>query len=109
MAGELTFNMAPDHEMPGSAVGSNIYTVIVTATDGQSSTPLEATQTFTITVTDANDNAPVFTSSTTADVAEGMTTVTTVTATDGCRCGTGGKFHADERSGYESVFPFFNR
>ncbi len=78
MAGELTFNMAPDHEMPGSAVGSNIYTVTVTATDGQ----LTTTQTFTITVTDANDNAPVFTSGATKNVAEGTTAVTTVTATD---------------------------
>ena len=79
--GALTFKTAPDYENPGSASGSNIYTVTVTATDGQP-TPLTTMQTFTITVTDVNDNAPIFSSSATADVAEGTTAVITVTATD---------------------------
>ena len=71
--------MAPDHEMPESVARSNIYTVTVTATDGTFTT----SQTFAITVTDVNDNAPVFTSSATAIYAENATTtVTTVTATD---------------------------
>ena len=82
VGGELRFNTAPDYENPGSASRSNVYTVIVTATDGQTP-PMTATQTLTITVTDVNDNAPVFTSATTARYAENATTtVTTVTATD---------------------------
>ncbi len=50
-AGVLTFYSAPDFETPRSAAGSNVYEVIVTATDGHPS-PLTATQTLTITVTD---------------------------------------------------------
>ena len=81
-AGVLTFNTAPDFENPGSATGSNVYVVAATVTDGQSST-LTATQTLAITVTDVNDNAPVFTRGTAmVDVTEGTTAVTTVTATD---------------------------
>ncbi len=81
-AGVLTFNTAPDFENPDSATGSNVYVVAATVTDGQSST-LTATQTLAITVTDVNDNAPVFTRGTAmVDVTEGTTAVTTVTATD---------------------------
>ena len=83
-AGVLRFKTAPDFETPRSATGSNVYTVIVTATDGQPS-PMISTQTLIITVTDVNENndhAPVFTSGTTVDVAENTRAVTTVTATD---------------------------
>ena len=83
-AGELTFNTAPDFEMPTDVGGDNMYEVIVTATDGQTS-PMTATQTLTITVTDENDNAPVFTEGTTASVSyaeNGTTSVTTVVAAD---------------------------
>ena len=82
--GVLTFTTAPDYESPVSATGSNIYTVTVTATDGQS-VPLTATQTFTVTVTDANEHAPVFTAGGTVAVAyaeNGTTAVTTVGVTD---------------------------
>ncbi len=83
-SGELTFTTAPDYESPVSATGSNIYTVTVTATDGQS-VPLTATQTFTVTVTDENEHAPVFTAGGTVAVAyaeNGITAVTTVGVTD---------------------------
>ncbi len=81
-AGALTFTNAPDYEMPTDADMDNNYEVEITATDGQTS-PLTATQTLTVTVTDmANEHAPVFTSGTAVSVAEGMTEVTTVTATD---------------------------
>ena len=50
-AGELTFNTAPDYENPGSASGSNTYSVTVTATDN-GMPPMDATQALTITVTD---------------------------------------------------------
>ena len=83
-AGVLTFKKAPDHETPISSVGSNIYTVMVTVTDGQSA-PLTATQTFTVTVTDENEYAPVFTAGGTVAVTyaeNGTTAVTTVGVTD---------------------------
>ncbi len=82
-AGILTFNTAPDYDNPADTGGDNMYEIIVTATDGHPS-PMTATQTLTITVTDVND-APVFTSGATATVAyaeNGTTTVTTVIATD---------------------------
>ncbi len=79
--GILTFNVAPDYENPADTGGDNEYEVIVTATDGPPS-PMTAMQTLTITVTDENDNAPVFTSSATKAIAEGTTAVTTVVATD---------------------------
>ena len=81
-AGELTFNTAPDYESPTDIGKDNEYEVIVTATDGKTPPIMTAMQTLTITVTNENDNAPVFTSIATADVAEGTTEVTTVTATD---------------------------
>ena len=81
-AGVLTFKTAPDYENPGSASGSNVYTVAVTATDGQVPA-LTTRRRLTITVTDVeNEHAPVFTSEMTVDVVEGTTAVTTVTATD---------------------------
>ncbi len=87
--GVLTFNTPPDYENPGSATGSNVYTVTVTVADGQT-LPMTATQALTITVTDesesnTNVHAPVFEGGATATVtyAENATTaVTTVVATD---------------------------
>ncbi len=81
-AGALTFTNAPDYEMPTDAGMDNNYEVEITATDGHPS-PMTATQALTITVTDmANEHAPVFTSDMAVSVVEGMTEVTTVTATD---------------------------
>ena len=51
------------------------HDVVVTASDGQGTS---ASQTFTIALTDVNDNAPVFTSDTTASVNEGTTASTVV-------------------------------
>ena len=49
--GVLTFNTAPDYEMPMDMGGNNVYEVTITATDG--GTPAKmAMQTLTITVTD---------------------------------------------------------
>ncbi len=80
-AGELTFNTAPDFEMPTDTGMNNVYEVTVTATDN--GTPaMTATQTLTITVTGVNDNPPVFTSGADVNVSEGTTVVTTVVATD---------------------------
>ena len=78
----LTFNTAPDYEMPTDTDADNDYEVIVTVTDD--GTPvMTATQALTITVTDVtNEHPPVFTSGADVNAAEGTTAVTTVTATD---------------------------
>ncbi len=81
--GALTFTNAPDYEVPTDVDMDNDYVVEVTATDGQTPPLTAIIQTLTITVTDeTNENAPVFTSGADVNVAEGMTEVTTVTATD---------------------------
>jgi large repetitive protein len=60
------------------------YAVQVTANDGTNNT----VQNVTVTLTDANDNAPVFTSSATASVAENTTAVVALTTTDADTVGT---------------------
>jgi type III secretion system FlhB-like substrate exporter len=77
--GVLSFLAAPDFESPTDAGGNNVYDVIVQVSDGQGSTD---TQAIAVTVTSANDSAPVITSGNTASVAENTTAVMTVTATD---------------------------
>ena len=49
--GEVSFIEAPDFEAPGDADGDNVYDIVVTASDGTSSTD----QAVAITVTDEND------------------------------------------------------
>ena len=53
-AGALAFAAAPDFETPGSASGTNDYTVVVTATAGS----ISADQTITVTVTDVEEADP---------------------------------------------------
>jgi len=77
--GELTFQAAPDYEIPTDAGANNVYEVQVTADDGNGGT---ASQSITVTVTPVNDNSPVFASSNTANVAENTMAVMTVSATD---------------------------
>ena len=64
--GVLTFNSGPDFENPGSAAGTNTYTVTVTASEGGNSRAQN------VTVYLINDNVPVFTTTgpTTAQVKE---------------------------------------
>ena len=53
-AGELTFNTAPDYEVPTDTGTDNVYEVTITATDN--GTPeMTATQALTITVTDEDE------------------------------------------------------
>lgn len=76
--GALTFKVAPDYETPGSAAGSNVYTVKVKALDAAGNS---AVQTITVNVTDVDDAAPVFTSpamTSLVDVGHGIATSTTV-------------------------------
>ena len=83
-SGVLTFNTAPDYEVPTDMGTDNMYEVTITATDN--GTPAKMVmQALTITVTDMNEHAPVFAGGATATVsyAENATTaVTTVVATD---------------------------
>ncbi|MES2792432.1 MAG: cadherin domain-containing protein [Planctomycetota bacterium] len=77
--GELTFIAAPDFETPLDVGADNVYNVDITADDGNGGTVI---QSIAVTVTAANDNAPVFTSPAAYNVAENTTAVGTVTATD---------------------------
>ncbi|BAQ16726.1 FG-GAP-like repeat-containing protein [Methyloceanibacter caenitepidi] len=70
---QLQFKAAPDFENDPHA-----YEVEVTASDGTNTTP----QTINVTLTDRNDNAPVFTSSDGPSVAENTQSVVTLAATD---------------------------
>jgi Ca2+-binding RTX toxin-like protein len=82
-SGALTFLSAPDFELPADADHNGVYEVIVRATDGTNTD----SQILSVTVTNANDNAPVIGSngggsSVAISVAENITAVTTVSATD---------------------------
>ena len=79
--GEVSFNEAPDVENPDDANGDNVYDIVVTASDNTGGTP-DTNQAVAITVTDVNDNAPVFTSLTTASAAENQTSAYTAMAAD---------------------------
>ena len=54
-SGVVTFAAAPDFEAPADADANNVYQVIVAATDN-GNPPKSATQTLTVTVTNAADN-----------------------------------------------------
>ena len=71
-AGLLSFKVAPDYEAKGT------YTATVTASDGTN----ETSQSITVSVTDMDDEAPVFTSPVLFNVAENQTAIGTVAATD---------------------------
>ena len=75
--GEVRFIEAPDFENPGDADGDNVYDIVVTASDGTSSTD----QAVAITVTDENDS-PIFTSDAAVSVAENQAAAYTALATD---------------------------
>ena len=78
--GVLTFNSAPNYEAPSDGNGDNVYSLTITAGDGDGRT---TSQDLAVTVTGVNDNSPVFTSSTTQDVAENTTgTIYNAAATD---------------------------
>ena len=78
MTGAVRFMAAPDFEAPGDNGGDNVYDITVTASDGDNSTDHNVA----ITVTNENDNDPIFTSDATADVAENQTEAYTAIAAD---------------------------
>lgn len=78
-AGVLTFGAPLDFEHPTDANTDGIYALQVTASDGHGHTTV---QNISVTLLGVNDNSPVFTSSSTFNIAENATQVGTVTATD---------------------------
>ena len=74
--GAVTFKVSPNFEAPTDAGGNNVYDIVVTASDGLIAH--NATKAVAITVTDLNDNAPIFSSGTTASTAENVSTATAV-------------------------------
>ncbi|AUW42688.1 Ig-like domain-containing protein [Rhizobium leguminosarum] len=64
--GSLSFVAAPNYEVPTDADGNNVYDVVVSVSDGN----LTDTQLIAVTVTNVNDNSPVFNSGTTASFPE---------------------------------------
>jgi len=85
--GEVKFLTSPDHETPGSAAGSNDYTITVIASNGTD----EASQDVIITVTDIDEVAPEITSAETVSVAENVladAVIYQATATDEDNVGT---------------------
>jgi hypothetical protein len=81
----------PNYESPADTGGNNVYDITIAFSDGTNNL---GAQTTAITVTDVNDEAPVFTSSTTANVAEGATAVLTLAATDADAADSGGLTYA---------------
>ena len=69
---------APDFEKPTDTDANNIYIVTLRVSDGTNNTD----QTIIVSITDVNDNAPVFTSNAAVSIPENISTVTTVMATD---------------------------
>ena len=53
--GKLVFDAAPDYEAKGSAAGTNVYKVQITATSGTGARQATKAATFTITVTDVDE------------------------------------------------------
>src|SRR5215475_1660897 len=78
VTGVLAFVTAPDYENPTDAGGDNVYGVVVQVSDGAHAT----SQAIAVTVSKANDNAPLITSSAAVTAAENSNAVTTVTASD---------------------------
>lgn len=77
--GDLRFLSAPNFESPLDAGVDNVYDVTVQVSDSDGST---STQAIAVTVTSADDSAPVITSPSVVFVAENTTEVMTITAND---------------------------
>ena len=76
--GAVRFIASPDFEDPDDAGGNNVYNITVTASDGDKSTNHDVA----ITVTNVNEDAPIFTSDASVSVAENRTVAYTAVATD---------------------------
>ncbi|MBY3259867.1 hypothetical protein HFO09_09015 [Rhizobium laguerreae] len=65
--GDLRFVSAPDFETPADSDGDNVYEVTVQVSDGLGGAD---TQSIAVTITDVDESGPIFTSGTSAVVAE---------------------------------------
>ena len=74
--GAVSFVAPPDFEMPDDDGGDNVYGIIVTASDGVAANNID--QAVAITVTNENDNTPVFSSPASAEAAENQSAATVV-------------------------------
>ena len=70
-SGVVSFKSNPDFETPASAASSNVYDIVITATEANNTNTV--TQTVAVTVTDVGDVAPAFTSASSATYAENAT------------------------------------
>jgi len=85
--GAITFNTAPDFELPTDSDGNNTYVVRIKATDAAGNV---STQTFTVTVLNIDDTAPLITgpsngagaANSALSMNEGLTAITTFTANE---------------------------
>ena len=77
LTGALSFVSAPDFEAPGDANSDNIYSVVVSASDGS----LTATSAIAVTVGNVNEGVTI-TSAPASGIAEGGAAVSLVTASD---------------------------
>ncbi|MEC8948514.1 MAG: cadherin domain-containing protein, partial [Candidatus Thermoplasmatota archaeon] len=78
---QLKFAAVPNYDSAADADTNNVYIVTVLINDGVADDANGAT-TLTITVTDLNDQTPVWVTGSTANAAEAQTTVATLSATD---------------------------
>ena len=70
-SGVVSFVSSPDFETPASTVSSNVYQLVVSATEANNTHTV--TQSVAVTVTDVGDVAPSFTSGSSATYAENAT------------------------------------
>ena len=70
-SGVVGWKSSPDFETPASAASSNVYDIVITATEANNTNTV--TQTVAVTVTDVGDVAPAFTSASSATYAENAT------------------------------------
>src|SRR5205823_179669 len=81
--GEVTFKTAPDYEAPAEEEHTNAFQLLAHAVGRHG--VHDVTQAVTVTVSDVNDNAPIFSSGTTGSEAENTVAIIFVydtTATD---------------------------
>lgn len=76
--GAVSFTTTPDHEAPSDADANNVYAITVSASDGI----LSGSQSVTITVTNANDNAPLLLRNSISLSEGGTATLSFATSTD---------------------------
>ncbi len=73
-SGVLTFASNPDFEAPADSDSNNVYTVVITVSDGS----LTDTQTLTVTITNANESASINAPTVSGTINKGVATTITV-------------------------------